>query len=538
MLLLMALMVSAMLSLFSYFLFPEYLVRIVAITLLISSIYLFAGTEKRKWAPREYMLFDGRNRRLLTNACLFFLNLSAVLFTIVFSFSILSKTGILRISWPDDAILAWFVLFVSSVFLSALIIENVSRMQAQTHKAPAASAVLCAASIALSLFGVLVWEGRWGAVSALYSRSDALGILNLAALLNVAILLIHEDFPNVIEILSAQIERTQRRIKYYKSKSGIWLFLIALLSSLLICMVLIQLQIIPRIRAVPWEYALTLISIALALLVIVLVYLAFPRRAGAIKRKFEYEEMERAIIYWFALALTLAFAIVAALMSMGFVGKIWGLNHMDFSVFAMLSALGPVSFYTFIQNMKVLEIEERFADFLYDLAESRKAGMTVANAIKKSSAGDYGLLTPHIEKMSNRLSLGLTFIEVLGRFSKSIRSRLVRRGVTLVTEAFNSGGNIADAISAAARDIVEIKHLEKERRTTMSMYVMVVYISFFVFLFTDAVMYSMFLPALHTASAAAGGGMGGGGFIKAVPLDEMRFIYFAAAIVQALGNGL
>jgi flagellar protein FlaJ len=64
---------------------------------------------------------------------------------------------------------------------------------------------------------------------------------------------------------------------------------------------------------------------------------------------------------------------------------------------------------------------------------------------------------------------------------------------------------------------------------------MVIYIAFFVFLFTDAVLYNMFLPALSNAAAASGGG---GGFIKSVPMDDMRFIYFSAAIVQALGNGL
>lgn len=213
---------------------------------------------------------------------------------------------------------------------------------------------------------------------------------------------------------------------------------------------------------------------------------------------------------------------------------------LDLLTFAILAALAPYGFHAASRHRRTRRLEERFPDFLRDVAASRKAGLTLATAVDIAARGEYGDLTPEIVKMSDQLSWNVPFDEALEQLAGRVDTPLVRRTVSLVNEASRSGGNVTDVLMAAARDAREIKNLENERRATIGLYTAIVYVTFLVFLTVAAVLYATFLPTfVATAAAAAGsGGAGLGVVFGAVTLEDYRVFYFLAALLQGLGNGI
>ncbi len=208
---------------------------------------------------------------------------------------------------------------------------------------------------------------------------------------------------------------------------------------------------------------------------------------------------------------------------------------------AVLVAVGPYGFLKGWEQKRIRRLEERFPDFLRDLASSHKGGLTLTSSVQVSARGEYGPLTPEIRKMADQLTWNVPFAEALDRFGERVRTPLVRRAVSLILEANRSGGGTTDVLLAAARDAREIKGLENERRIQMSLYSIVIYVTFFVFLAVVAVLYQQFVPQIVAASqqavSAEIGEIGGLGSSD-ITLGQFQFLYFMAALVQALGDGI
>ena len=210
-------------------------------------------------------------------------------------------------------------------------------------------------------------------------------------------------------------------------------------------------------------------------------------------------------------------------------------SPIDFIILALLSATGIYGTYEYMQARKISKMDKIFPDFVRDLAESKRAGMTFTKAILFASKGNYGILTPEIRKISQQISWGTSVNDALIEFSKRVNTKSIRRNVSLIIEASKSGGNVADVLDLAARDAREIKMLETERKANMSSYVVVIYLGMFVFLAIIAVLCSSFIPSM-TGSGAQGlqGSMGGG----AVNQNEVFMVFYLATLVQAFGSGI
>jgi flagellar protein FlaJ len=208
---------------------------------------------------------------------------------------------------------------------------------------------------------------------------------------------------------------------------------------------------------------------------------------------------------------------------------------------ALLVGLGPYGYYAAKQQQRIRLMEERFPDLLRDLASSHKGGLTMSAAVTVSARGDYGPLSPEVEKMADQLSWNVSFDDALAQLADRVRTPLVRRTISLILEATRSGGNTTDVLLAAAREARELKILERQRRLNMSVYTIVIYVTFFVFLFVTGVLYDRFVPAiLDAGTQAAEQGLAGAAVIDLDGLrrEDYRAFYFSAAIVQALGNGI
>lgn len=225
-------------------------------------------------------------------------------------------------------------------------------------------------------------------------------------------------------------------------------------------------------------------------------------------------------------------------------GPLSGLGlRMDLIMFTVVATAGPIGLYLHRQDQRVDNIEARLPDFLSDLAETRRAGLTMAAALHSCALSDYGPLTAEVKKMSQQVSWGVSFNEALAQFSQRVRTSLVERSVSLINEASRTGGSVAQILKAAAKDAHEIKGLESDRRVQMLTYLIVIYVVFGVFLLVISVLDGQFVPQVLAANQAtqgsslgeAGGTFGNQGGIK---FEAIHFSYFLAAMVQSVGNGI
>lgn len=217
----------------------------------------------------------------------------------------------------------------------------------------------------------------------------------------------------------------------------------------------------------------------------------------------------------------------------------------DYGIFAMMAMIGPFGFYMSVREKHVKEIETRLPDFLRDVAEAGRFGMTLADAIVVASGGRYGRLTPEIKKMAAQIEWGVPASEAIRLFSERVKTPLVTRMASIIMKANDAGGNVADVLSMVSHDAKETILTQEERGVTMQTYVLVIYISFFVFIATILILQGQFLPKMEDAgkqvskqAEAAGVGEIPGVSINVDLIPTISFIFLLSVLVHAVGDGL
>lgn len=239
--------------------------------------------------------------------------------------------------------------------------------------------------------------------------------------------------------------------------------------------------------------------------------------------------------------------IFFAMASFGVTLDFLNFDYLAWIMLGIMFIIGPISIYESQRISKAQKIEERLADFLRDLGESTHAGLTLAKAVKVASKGEYGELTPEIQKMAVQISWGLPATEALTLFADRLKTPLVKRSVLLVNEANEAGGDVASVLSAASSDTREIQLLQHERSTQMTMYVATIMVAFVVFLVVILIVYNTFVPQMkemqqNLREASEEGENVGGGVsafnVENVNFAEITFVYVLSALIQGIGDGL
>jgi flagellar protein FlaJ len=210
----------------------------------------------------------------------------------------------------------------------------------------------------------------------------------------------------------------------------------------------------------------------------------------------------------------------------------------DVIIFTVLIFISLPSLTYFARRKRIDQVEQSLPNFLRDLAEMSRAGLTLPSAVNTITRGEYGALTGEIRKMDASLSWGVSFETTLENFAKRMNTPLISRTVALITQASRSGGKVSLVLEAAARDAAEIKNLQGERRANMMPYVVVVYMAFFVFIFVVLILSAKFVPVMAEAGAQAQAVGAGTQFIGAFDPDSFKRLFFHASVIQGFVAGL
>jgi flagellar protein FlaJ len=245
------------------------------------------------------------------------------------------------------------------------------------------------------------------------------------------------------------------------------------------------------------------------------------------------------------LGISLSFSTILFLFGFfGFIGiHIVGgglISGMDFIVFGLLSAIGPIGFYNHLKAKKKQQIEDHLPDFLREISSSASSGMTVFDSITSAARGEYGKLTPEIQKMSAQLSWGISVNEALENFANRINTPSVKRIVVTINKALDIGGNTPAVFDAAAKEIDQTKLVEQQRRTEMSLYSIVIFISFFVFLAVILIIDNTIFEEFFKLQSKMVGATKIGNLQIAQSIDRnlLNNTFFLFVLVQSVGGGL
>ncbi|MCS7106188.1 MAG: type II secretion system F family protein [Candidatus Aenigmarchaeota archaeon] len=155
-------------------------------------------------------------------------------------------------------------------------------------------------------------------------------------------------------------------------------------------------------------------------------------------------------------------------------------NSIILSAFAIA---GPLFFFRYMRVREIKEMEEKFPFFLRDVIEALRSGSPLHTSVLIASKYEYGKLTPEIKKMASQISWGMSFDKVLDQFAERVKaSKRLTVVSKIIKEAYLSGGDIISILETVAENMTILDEYEKERKSLLSQYVVLMYIINFLFI--------------------------------------------------------
>lgn len=197
-----------------------------------------------------------------------------------------------------------------------------------------------------------------------------------------------------------------------------------------------------------------------------------------------------------------------------------------------------------LHKRRLEAIESSIPDFLDRMAGVNEAGMTVVESLKRVTSSDLGALNKEVERLWADVDWSGTATGALYRFEARVRTATVSRVVTLLANAMNASGDLGPVLRIAANNAQESRRLKRKRRQEMFVYLLIVYLSFIVFLIIIGALDAILVPNLPsgtgvstTTSSAVGPSLPISG-TNDVKVEGYTLVLFHAALVQGLFSGL
>jgi len=201
------------------------------------------------------------------------------------------------------------------------------------------------------------------------------------------------------------------------------------------------------------------------------------------------------------------------------------------------------------RKRRVRRIESSVPDFLDRLASVNEAGTSVVGSVRRVADSNLEELTTDLKRTRRDIDWGADVSTALRRLERRVRSPMTARAVALVTNAMHASGDIGPVLRIAADESRATWSLRRERRQVMLTYLIVIYVSFLVFLGIIASLSVSFIPAIEGAAIPGGGGADGVPGAPSGPtgvtdglgdIDASAYeqLFFHAAAVQAVCSGL
>ncbi|MEK6934828.1 MAG: type II secretion system F family protein [Nanoarchaeota archaeon] len=223
---------------------------------------------------------------------------------------------------------------------------------------------------------------------------------------------------------------------------------------------------------------------------------------------------------------------------------ILGSKRWFYALIVIAITLGWLQFWIdlYKENKRQKEIELQFLEFIRSLVGNVKSGVSIPRSILNVADEDYGALSRYIRKLANQIEWGIPIHKALVTFANDTGNKVIKRSVSIIIEADESGGDIGDILESVATSVVNIKKMREERRTSVFSQIIQGYIVFFVFIGIMLVLQLWLFPRISDIGAGEGLasilGNVSSGVISSGQRINLDFIFFSMLLIQGFFAGI
>ncbi len=162
-----------------------------------------------------------------------------------------------------------------------------------------------------------------------------------------------------------------------------------------------------------------------------------------------------------------------------------GLSIEGFLSLLIVISLTPLSLAYEGRNMFVNSVENHTPEFLRQLVDMKDVGVTLQSALGLISQSKLGVLSQELVMTSEDIKRGSTAVNALVRMEDRIGLVSVKRAISLLVKASEVTDYIKDVLIIAINDFEHYLKLKKDRFNVAITYVMIVYLSVGIYMYTS-----------------------------------------------------
>ena len=201
---------------------------------------------------------------------------------------------------------------------------------------------------------------------------------------------------------------------------------------------------------------------------------------------------------------------------------------------ATIIALIPLAIFHEAKKKRERIIRDQIPEVLKGFASVTATGATLQQAIEIVAESGSGYLYDEIKRMKRSIEWGTDLVEAFKEVSKSLRIPSLARVVTILTDVLIIGGDITETLHVCSRDAELERSLTRERRVSMFIYLIIIYIAFFTFVGIMVILFTKLFPRFFEITATPSIG-----FMKSkIDKNLLIWILTQAMIIQAIFSGI
>jgi flagellar protein FlaJ len=199
-------------------------------------------------------------------------------------------------------------------------------------------------------------------------------------------------------------------------------------------------------------------------------------------------------------------------------------------IVAMIVTLFPPSAIDLLDRRWRSAIDDKLDEFVRDVAEGLRGGLSFTQALEETAKVDYGPLTAELRSALAKMGWGVPFDEALEQLAERVGTPLAHSTVALLNEVGRSGGRLNEILNMIYSHLREVKELERDRRRQMSPYVMIIYSSIGVYLFVVVILFTTLFSQVMASSEEVP-------FFKAVSQLEFHIWFLHMSVIESVVAG-
>ena len=164
----------------------------------------------------------------------------------------------------------------------------------------------------------------------------------------------------------------------------------------------------------------------------------------------------------------------------------------------VIGFMAPVSLAYEGRRWYVSNIEEHIPEFLRELSDMKEIGLTLPDAIQRISSAKLGLLSSELSYVARDVGTGAYVNYAMVRMEERIGLISVKRAISLLVKASEITSNLNQIILIAITDFEHYLRMKRERSNTAIVYVMIIYLSFGIYLYTAFQLNGPFMSSFKT----------------------------------------